>query len=150
MPAIIATLVLLLCGCLFWLLLAAMENFSKFAPGLSGIVCVVLMFAAPHLLTRISTGNGSSVGVITNTGTEGLIWKTREIEVSRGFTQNGTGTVNVGNSNYCVADPSLFETFNELKASGKPVRVYYKSWFYTPLHECQSNSVATGVEIVKP
>ena len=116
------------------------------------LVCAGLVgfcLGIEKITDSISMGQENQTGVITNFGTDGAFWKTNEGEMSIGFTKNGTGTISKEEESFCVDDKNLFETINNAKDSGKPVKVTLNKFVLTAPWHCKSDKVLINLEYLK-
>lgn len=97
------------------------------------------------------TEDSVMTGQVMHYGRSGIVFKTNEGSLSKGFTQSGTGTVSTKDEPFCV---ELGDTENDTKIqaardSGKPIRVYYHGILLPFMWRCESDQVVYKVEPIE-
>jgi hypothetical protein len=101
--------------------------------------------------TDRETARGEQVGTISHYGSEGLIWKTNEGEMTLGIIQNGSGSVHTGTQKFCILDSNISEQVQKAVSDGTPVRVFYKEIFFIPPWKCgHSDTLIERIEEFAP
>ena len=137
-------------------LIVAVVVFLNCNDWFEGSLLVVLILIIGFLFSMIllpitsglfpNYGKGERVGYIVNTSTEGIIWKTNEIQM-----QTGTGNIASveGTYSFSVSSEIVFREIEKLRGSSQKVKVKYNRWFIMPYRLGWTNYNITNIEIQK-
>lgn len=94
------------------------------------------------------TAESSMTGVVVQYGSEGVLWKTNEGQLSLGFTSNGTGTVSTGDTPFCVetGDGTTAVAIEKARDSGKPVKLWFNQVALPYLWRCGTTRIVYRVD----
>ena len=117
------------------------------------VLCVVLLvFILAFASTGCThlTGSGTKVGSVIKVSSEGLFFKTNEVEIVRGGMNGGSGSFSTTPLNGTVTDDAVLAQLRDALNNQYEVEVQYRDYLWTPISSDSASRYIVAVHKLDP